>query len=273
MSQIEYIDYKQLPKDHRGQIRLYDQGAFKSMHKAGQLAAQCLDELAYIARPGLTTMEIDKFVFEFAIKNSALPATLNYRGYKYSCCTSINHVVCHGMPENRRLKSGDIINIDVTFIVNGWHGDSSRMYPIGTIKPAARRLLDTTHECLMQAIEIIKPGITTGDIGHVIQNHAEANRCSVVLDFCGHGIGQLFHDWPNIMHYGSPASGIELKEGMIFTIEPMINLGRAPTKILADGWTAVTRDKSLSAQYEHMIGVTKNGCEVFTLSPKKIFYL
>lgn len=272
MRQIDYINYKEVPLNYKGKIRLFDQVAFQSMRQAGQLAASCLDKLASIVKPGITTQAIDKFVFDFAMQNGAEPATLNYRGYKYSCCTSINHVVCHGMPDNRRLSSGDIVNIDVTFIVNGWHGDTSRMYAVGALRPAAKRLLKVTHESLMLAIEALAPGVTSGDIGHIIQQHAEANRCTAVRDFCGHGIGQLFHDVPNILHYGRPNTGFKLKEGMIFTIEPMINLGAAPTKILNDGWTAVTKDKSLSAQYEHTVGITATGYEIFTSSPQNIFY-
>ena len=200
--------------------------------------------------------------------NDALPATLGYKGYTKSSCTSINHVVCHGIPSEKPLRDGDIVNIDVTLIVDGWHGDSSRMYKVGDVKRAAERLVDVTYEAMMRGIEAIRPGRTTGDIGAAIQDYAERERCSVVRDFCGHGVGQLFHDVPNILHYGSPGEGVVLKPGMIFTVEPMINLGRPQVKILADGWTAVTRDRSLSAQFEHSVGVTETGYEIFTLSPK-----
>lgn len=268
-----YINYKDIPIAYTGQIRIFDAEAFEKMHIIGQLTATCLDDLADFIKPGITTKQIDNFVYNFAQKNNILPATLNYRGYAHSCCTSINHVVCHGIPNNRPLQEGDIINVDVTFIKEGWHGDSSRMYPVGKVKRTAERLMEVTHESLMRAIKAIKPGIKLGTIGHIIQTYAESERCSVVRDFCGHGIGQLFHDAPNVLHYGEENTGVELKEGMIFTIEPMINLGKYGVKILADGWTAVTRDRSLTAQYEHTIGVTQDGCEIFTSSPKNIFYL
>jgi len=267
-----YIDYRQAPLKYTGQIRIFDKQAFDAIRKACNLTARCLDELADMIRPGVTTAEIDRFVFAFGAKHGALPATLNYRGFTHSCCTSINHVVCHGIPDDRPLREGEIINVDITYILDGWHGDSSRMYAVGQIKRAAERLMEVTHECLMRAIAAVKPGAKTGAIGAAIQSYAEDQRCSVVRDFCGHGVGQLFHDAPNILHYGKPDEGPEIREGMIFTIEPMINLGRYDVKILRDGWTAVTRDRSLSAQYEHCIGVTETGCDVFTVSPKGIFY-
>lgn len=270
---VSYIDYKQTPLKYTGQIRLFDEEAFSAMRKVCDLAARCLDELADIVKPGVTTNQIDQFVFAFGADHGALPADLNYRGYMHSCCTSINHVVCHGIPDDKPLRDGDIVNIDVTYILDGWHGDSSRMYTVGKIKRAAERLLEVTHECLMRGIAAVKPGARTGAIGAAIQRYAESERCSVVRDFCGHGVGQIFHDAPNILHYGNPHEGVELREGMIFTIEPMINLGKAGVKILNDGWTAVTRDRSLSAQYEHTIGVTATGCEIFTFSPKNIFFL
>ncbi|MBB3134089.1 methionyl aminopeptidase [Rhizobium pisi] len=231
------------------------------------MTARCLDALADIVKPGLVTDDIDRFVFDFGMDHGAYPATLNYRGYTKSTCTSINHVVCHGIPNDKPLREGDIVNIDVTFVLDGWHGDSSRMYPVGTVKRAAERLLEVTYESLMRGIAAVRPGARTGAIGEAIQTYAEAERCSVVRDFCGHGVGRLFHDSPNILHYGRANEGPELREGMIFTIEPMINLGRPHVKVLADGWTAVTRDRSLSAQYEHTVGVTSDGCEIFTLSP------
>ena len=264
---VTYIEALSAPMKNTGAIRLYGADAFEGMRKACQLTARCLDELAGIVKPGVTTNEIDRFVFEFGEKNNALPATLNYRGYRKSSCTSINHVVCHGIPDDKPLREGEIVNIDVTYILDGWHGDSSRMYPVGEIKRAAERLLEVTYECLMRGVKAVRPGARTGAIGHAIQAYAEAERCSVVRDFCGHGVGRLFHDAPNILHYGQVNEGPELKEGMIFTIEPMINLGRPHVKVLSDGWTAVTRDRSLSAQYEHTVGVTANGCEIFTLSP------
>ncbi|MGV3553053.1 type I methionyl aminopeptidase [Rhizobium sp.] len=264
---VTYIEALAAPMKNTGAIRLYGADAFEGMRKACQLTARCLDELADIVKPGVTTNEIDRFVFDFGRKNNALPATLNYRGYRKSSCTSINHVVCHGIPDDKPLREGEVVNIDVTYIVDGWHGDSSRMYPVGEVKRAAERLLEVTYECLMRGISAVKPGARTGAIGHAIQTFAEAERCSVVRDFCGHGVGRLFHDAPNILHYGQVNEGPELREGMIFTIEPMINLGRPHVKVLSDGWTAVTRDRSLSAQYEHTVGVTADGCEIFTLSP------
>jgi methionyl aminopeptidase len=238
------------------------------MRRAGALVAECLDALDDIVEPGVPTDVIDRFVHDFALDHGALPATLGYKGYMKSTCTSINHVVCHGIPSEKPLKDGDIVNIDVTLILDGWHGDSSRMYPVGEVKRAAERLLEVTWHSMMLGIAEVKPGNSTGDIGYAIQSFAEAERCSVVRDFCGHGVGRLFHDVPNILHYGSRGEGVPLKPGMIFTIEPMINLGRPQVKILADGWTAVTRDRSLSAQFEHTVGVTQTGSEIFTLSAK-----
>ncbi|CCM75507.1 type I methionyl aminopeptidase [Rhizobium mesoamericanum] len=264
---VNYIEASSAPSKNTGAIRLYGPEAFEGMRKACQVTARCLDELASIVRPGLPTDAIDRLVFEFGMDNGAIPATLNYRGYTKSTCTSINHVVCHGIPDAKPLREGDIVNIDVTYVVDGWHGDSSRMYPVGTIKRAAERLLEVTYESLLRGISAVRPGARTGAIGEAIQTYAEAERCSVVRDFCGHGVGALFHDSPNILHYGRANEGPELREGMIFTIEPMINLGRPHVKVLADGWTAVTRDRSLSAQYEHTVGVTSDGCEIFTLSP------
>ncbi len=251
-----------------GQIRLYGPEAFASMHRAGRLAAEALDVMVDVVKPGVSTETIDKIVFEFGMDHGAFPATLQYRGYTKSCCTSINHVVCHGIPDDKPLRDGDIINIDITLIVNGWHGDSSRMYCVGEVPRRAERLVEVTYESLMLGIGAIKAGGHLGDIGAAIQAHAEHERCSVVRDFCGHGVGKLFHDEPNVLHYGHVGEGPLLKPGMIFTVEPMINLGRPHVKILSDGWTAVTRDRSLSAQFEHTVGVTETGCEIFTLSPK-----
>lgn len=264
---VSYIDADSAPLKNNGAIRLYSAEDFAGMRKASQLTARCLDELASLVKPGVTTSALDRFVFEFGMDNGALPATLGYRGYKYSVCTSLNHVVCHGMPDDKPLREGDIVNIDVTYILDGWYGDSSRMYPVGQIKRASERLLEVTHECLMRGIAAVRPGARIGAIGEAIQTYAEAQRCSVVRDFCGHGVGKIFHDTPNILHYGRADEGPEMREGMIFTIEPMINLGKPHVKVLADGWTAVTRDRSLSAQYEHAVGVTATGCEIFTLSP------
>ena len=265
---VTYIDAASAPLKNTGAIRLYGADDFEGMRRACQLTARCLDALVPMVKPGVTTAAIDRFVFEFGADHGAVPATLNYRGYKYSVCTSINHVVCHGMPDDKPLRDGDIVNIDVTFLLDGWHGDSSRMYPVGHIKRAAERLMEVTYECLMRGIGAVRPGARTGAIGEAIQNHAEAERCTVVRDFCGHGVGRLFHDSPNILHYGKANEGPELREGMIFTIEPMINLGKPHVKVLSDGWTAVTRDRSLTAQYEHTVGVTSEGCEIFTLSPE-----
>ncbi|HHN67311.1 MAG TPA: type I methionyl aminopeptidase [Thermopetrobacter sp.] len=267
MNQPPYIDAASAPPAPTGQIRLWGPDAFEGMRKAGRLAAAALDMLAEHVHPGVSTNRLDDLAFEFALDHGATPAPLFYRGFPKSICTSVNHVVCHGIPGDKVLKDGDIINIDVTLIVDGWHGDTSRMYPVGGISTRARRLIEVTHEAMMRGIEAVKPGATTGDIGHAIQEYAEAERCAVVRDFCGHGLGRLFHDAPNILHYGRPGAGVELKPGMFFTIEPMLNLGKPQVKILKDGWTAVTRDRSLSAQFEHSVGVTEDGVEIFTLSP------
>jgi methionyl aminopeptidase len=223
--------------------------------------------LADEVKPGVTTEHIDDLVFQFAMDHGAFPATLYYRGYPKSCCTSLNHVVCHGIPNDKPLRDGDILNIDVTVVVDGWHGDSSRMYLVGDVGLKARRLVDVTYECLMLGIEQVKPGARLGNIGAAIQAHAEKLRYGVVREFCGHGLGRLFHDAPEVIHAAHAGTGPELRPGMFFTIEPMINLGKAAVKLLDDGWTAVTRDRSLSAQFEHSIGVTEEGCEIFTLSP------
>jgi len=250
-----------------GAIKLHGPEAFVGMRKAGKLAAQCLDILVPLVKPGVTTEALDAAALEFILDNGAVPACLGYRGYKHTVCTSVNHVVCHGIPAPKPLKNGDIVNIDVTVIVDGWHGDTSRMYPVGQINRKADRLINITYDALMLGIAQVKPGNTVGDIGAAIAQFAHGERCSVVEDFCGHGIGRLFHDAPNILHLGNPGEGEELREGMFFTIEPMINLGRPHTKVLADGWTAVTRDKKLTAQFEHSLGVTATGVEIFTKSP------
>lgn len=241
---------------------------FEGMRAAGRLAAETLDYITPFVQPGVQTQELDRLIAEFVIAHGAVNAPLGYRGYPKSCCISINHVVCHGIPSEKTLKDGDILNIDVTPILDGWYGDSSRMYTVGKPSVAAKRLIDVTYECLMRAIAIVRPGARLGDIGAVIQEYAEGHRFSVVEDFCGHGLGRTFHAEPNVMHYGRRGTGLVLEEGMFFTIEPMINLGGPDTKILADAWTAVTRDRKLSAQFEHSIGVTADGCEIFTLSPK-----
>ncbi|NWH09379.1 MAG: type I methionyl aminopeptidase [Alphaproteobacteria bacterium] len=250
-----------------GAVKLHTEQDFEGMRRAGRLAAETLDALAPLVKPGATTAAIDRFVYEFMVERGAMPATLNYRGYRYSSCTSINHVVCHGMPGDRALRDGDILNIDVTVLLDGWHGDTSRMFLVGDVSLKARRLVDVTYEAMMRGVAEIRPGATLGDIGHAIQSFAEANRFSVVRDFCGHGLGRVFHDAPNVVHYGNKGQGMVLREGMFFTVEPMINAGRHDVKILSDGWTAVTKDKSLSAQFEHSVGVTKDGVEIFTLSP------
>ncbi|WP_306222774.1 type I methionyl aminopeptidase [Bosea beijingensis] len=248
-------------------IKIHGPEAFAAMHKAGRLTAAGLDMLGSYVKPGVTTQRLDDLAFQFAMDNGAYPATLFYRGYTKSICTSINDVVCHGIPNDKPLRVGDVVNIDYTLIVDGWHGDSSRMFAVGDLKPFASRLVSVAYESLQRGIKAVRPGATTGDIGFAIQRYAENERCSVVRDFCGHGIGQLFHDSPNILHYGSPGEGILLKPGMVFTIEPMINLGKPGVRVKKDGWTAVTKDGSLSAQFEHQIGVTEQGCEIFTLSP------
>ena len=265
---MNYVEAATAPLRKTGQVKLHGKNAFEGMRKAGRLVAECLDMLVGEVKPGVTTDKLDRLVLEFAFDHGALPATLMYRGYKKSTCTSINHVVCHGIPGEKPLKEGDIVNIDVTLILDGWHGDSSRMFPVGEIPRRAERLIEVTYEAMMRGIAVIRPGATTGDIGAAIQNFVEAQHMSVVRDFCGHGLGRLFHDEPNIVHVGRLGEGIVLRPGMFFTIEPMINLGRPHVKVLSDGWTAVTRDRSLSAQFEHTIGVTPTGVESFTTSPK-----
>ena len=255
------------PLSRTGAIKLHGPQAFEGMRKAGRLAAEILDALVPHVVPGVTTGELDDIVREHTLRGGGIPATLGYRGFTHSCCISINHVVCHGIPGDKKLKEGDIANIDVTVIVDGWHGDTSRMFLIGKAPVKAARLVQNTYECLMLGIEQAKPGNHLGDISHAIQVHAEAQRYSVVRDFCGHGVGQLFHDAPEVVHAGRPGTGPELRPGMFFTIEPMINIGKYAVKMLDDGWTAVTRDRSLSAQFEHSIGITETGCEIFTKSP------
>lgn len=249
-------------------VTLHKEEDFEKMRKAGLLAAQTLDFITPHVVPGVTTERLNQLCHDFIVQHNAIPAPLNYRGFPKSICTSINHVVCHGIPGDKKLENKDIVNIDVTVILDGWYGDTSRMFYVGDVGIKAQKLCQVTYECLMTGIEIVRPGVTLGDIGHAIQTMAEKNRYSVVQDFCGHGIGQVFHCAPNILHFGEPGEGEILQEGMFFTIEPMINAGKYHTKILQDGWTAVTRDKSLSAQFEHTIGVTKDGYEIFTLSPK-----
>jgi methionyl aminopeptidase len=242
--------------------------AFEKTKIAGSIAAGALNEVSKIIKPGISTNEIDNTCYEYINDHKAFSAPLYYRGFPKSCCTSANHIVCHGIPSDKILKDGDIVNVDVTAFKEGWHGDTSRMFKIGEVSIKAEKLIKTTYESMMKAIQIVKDGIHLGDIGSTIQSHVEAEGFSVVQDFCGHGIGQTFHKEPNVLHYGEKGTGEKIKEGMIFTIEPMINLGNYETKTLNDGWTAVTKDKSLSAQFEHTIGVTKDGFEIFTQSNK-----
>ena len=280
-----------MKNEHRGKltrdgIRIHERADFAGMHKAGELAAQILDDLAPHVAVGQTTGELDRMIEAHVNKAGATSATIGYKGYQHASCISVNHVVCHGIPgsklpkwkndTNRRtddtLMDGDILNIDVTVIVDGWYGDTSRMFVAGQPKPYAERLMQVTHDSLMKGIEAVKPGNTFGDIGHAIQTFVEGHKMSVVRDFCGHGLGRVFHAPPNVLHYGRPGTGPVLEEGMFFTIEPMVNLGRPETKVLSDDWTAITRDKSLSAQFEHSIGVTADGCEIFTLSTAGKFH-
>ncbi len=256
----------------RDGIRIYEDADFAGMHKAGRLAAQILDDIIPMIEPGRTTEEIDAEITRMVEAAGAVSATIGYKGYQHASCISVNHVVCHGIPAGKVLKDGDILNVDVTVIVDGWYGDTSRMYVAGNLSRKAERLIQVTHDALMKGIESAKPGNTFGDIGNAIQTYVEANRMSVVRDFCGHGLGRVFHAPPNVLHYGRAGTGSVLEEGMFFTIEPMVNLGRPETKVLADDWTAVTRDKSLSAQFEHSVGITADGADIFTLSPAGKFH-
>ncbi len=259
-----------LPDSHKSvqQITIHEPEDFASMHRAGRLAAETLDYITPFVVPGVSTGKLDDLCNEFILSHGSVSACLGYRGYPKATCISVNHVVCHGIPsEQKILQDGDIANIDITVIVDGWFGDTSRMFIVGKAGVKARKLISITYECLMRGIEVAKPGATLGDIGHVIQTYAEKNRFSVVRDFCGHGLGRVFHCPPNVMHFGKPGHGTVLREGMFLTIEPMINAGGYEVKVLADEWTAVTKDRSLSAQFEHSIGITATGCEIFTLSP------
>lgn len=261
------------PRLNADGITIHSAEEFEGMRKSGALAAATLDMITPHVVPGVSTETLDNLIHEFMMDHNAIPATLGYRGYPKSSCISLNHVVCHGIPSpDKRLKDGDILNIDVTCILDGWFGDNSRMYVAGKLTRKAERLIDITHTALMLGIDQVKPGNTFGDIGAAIQTYAEAQRCSVVRDFCGHGLGRVFHSPPNVVHYGRWGQGPVLEEGMFFTIEPMINLGKPHTKILADDWTAVTKDKSLSAQFEHSVGVTADGCEIFTESAAGLFH-
>lgn len=268
---MNYVDALEAPESRTGAIKIHGPEAFDGMRAAGRLAAETLDYITPHVGPGVTTEELDRLCHEFILDNNAVPAPLNYKGFPKSICTSINHVICHGIPGPKRLREGDSLNIDVTVILNGWFGDTSRMFFVGKPKLLAQRLCQVTFDAMWKGIEAVKPGAHLGDIGHAIQTHVEANRYSVVRDFCGHGIGRVFHDEPSVMHFGKPGTGPELKPGMFFTIEPMVNAGKPSSKILADGWTAVTRDKTLSMQFEHTLAVTEDGYEVFTKSPKDWF--
>ncbi|MEM6891745.1 MAG: type I methionyl aminopeptidase [Pseudomonadota bacterium] len=253
-------------------IRIYEERDFAGMRLAGDLAARILDDISPLVVPGATTGVIDDFITKRVNDAGAVSATIGYKGYQHASCISVNHVVCHGIPGEKKLKDGDILNVDVTVIVDGWYGDTSRMYVAGKLSRKAERLIQVTHDALFKGIEAVKPGNTFGDIGHAIQSFVEAERMSVVRDFCGHGLGRVFHAPPNVLHYGRPSTGAKLEPGMFFTIEPMVNLGRPETKVLSDEWTAVTRDKSLSAQFEHSVGVTSDGVEIFTMSPGGKFH-
>lgn len=259
-------EHDSLPREDDSSIIIHGVAGFEGMRAAGKLASQTLDFIAPHVKAGITTEELDRLCYDFILQHGAIPAPLGYRGFPKSICTSINHVVCHGIPGPRKLVEGDIMNLDVTVILNGWYGDTSRMFTVGKIGIRAAKLIDVTYEAMMRGIEVVKPGATLGDIGYAIQNYAEKNGFSVVRDFCGHGLGQVFHTAPNVLHYGKAGEGLVLEEGMFFTIEPMINAGKWAVKVLEDGWTAVTKDKSLSAQFEHSLGVTKDGYEIFTLS-------
>jgi methionyl aminopeptidase len=265
---VEYVTVApDAPLSRNGAIHIYGPDALDGMRRAGRLAAEILDAIVPLMVPGTETRTIDDAIREHMLRAGAVPATLGYRGYTHSSCISINHVVCHGIPSERTLKDGDIVNVDVTPLLDGWHGDTSRMYLIGDVPLKARKLVDVTYECLMLGLEQARPGNRLGDISHAIQRHAEKHRYGVVRDFCGHGVGRLFHDAPDVVHVGRPGTGPELRPGMIFTVEPMVNIGRPDVKLLEDGWTAVTRDRSLSAQFEHSIAITEDGCEIFTASP------
>jgi len=268
---MTYVEATAAPDSRTGAIKIYGSDAFDGMRAAGQLAAEVLDHITPYVEAGITTDELNTICHDFIIANKAIPAPLNYRGFPKSICTSINHVICHGIPGAKKLKQGDSLNIDITVILDGWYGDTSRMFFVGEPKLLPKRLCQVTFDAMWKGIEAVKPGARLGDIGHAIQTYVEAHRYSVVRDFCGHGIGRVFHDEPSVMHFGTEGSGPELRPGMFFTIEPMVNAGKPGCKLLADGWTAVTRDKSLSMQFEHTLAVTEDGYEVFTKSPKEWF--
>lgn len=261
-----------LSRDTR-KITIHKPEDFEGMRKAGKLAATILDELTERVEPGVTTQALNDYAHERIVSEGAIPAPLDYHGFPKSICTSINHVVCHGIPEDKPLRDGDAVNIDVTVIVDGWHGDTSRMYWAGEVPIKARRLTQVTYDAMMKGIEQVKPGNTTGDIGHAIQEYAESYGYSIVREYCGHGLGKVFHTAPNILHYGTPGKGIRIEEGMFFTVEPMVNAGKAGTKLSKhDGWTVTTKDRSLSCQFEHSCGVTSDGVEIFTESPSGLHF-
>jgi len=264
---MTYVDAAVAPLRKTGQIKIHGPAAFEGMRKAGQLVARCLDMLTEHVKAGVPTETIDRLVFDYAMEHGAWPATLMYRGYKKATCTSLNHVVCHGIPGDKPLKDGDIINIDVAVIKDGYFGDTSRMYTVGEPSTVAQQLIDTTYEAMLAGIRQVKPGATLGDVGHAIQQIAQREGFSIVRDYCGHGIGKVYHEDPQVLHYGQPGQGVRLKPGMVFTIEPMINAGRAGTSVMRDGWTVVTKDRSLSAQWEHMVAVTDDGYELLTPWP------
>ena len=264
-----FLDTNRLNKDG---IRIHSDSELEQMRLSCKLAAETLDMIGDYVVPGVSTERINELCHEYILDNNAIPATLGYRGFPKSCCVSINHVVCHGIPGPKTLKESDILNIDVTCILNGWFGDSSRMYVAGSASKKAKRLIEVTHNALIKGIEVVKPGNTFGDIGETIQKYVESEKMSVVRDFCGHGVGKSFHSAPNVLHFGEKNTGCKLEPGMFFTIEPMVNLGKPETKILSDNWTAVTKDKSLSAQFEHTVAVTSTGVEILTLSPKDKFF-
>ena len=266
------LDHESRGRLTKDGIRIYDIADFEGMRAAGKLAAEVLDAMVPLVFVGQTTGEIDRVITEMVEAAGATSATIGYKGYKHASCISVNHVVCHGIPGDKVLKDGDILNIDVTVILDGWYGDNSRMYVAGKLPRKAERLIEVTHDALMLGVAAVKPGNTFGDIGYAIQSYVEGHRMSVVRDFCGHGLGRVFHAPPNVLHYGRQGTGAVLEPGMFFTIEPMVNLGRPETKTLADDWTAVTRDKSLSAQFEHSVGVTEDGVEIFTRSPGNLFH-
>lgn len=266
MTEYLAVSNADTPMARTGAIKLHGPEGFSGMRAAGRLAAATLDMLVPHVVPGVTTAALDDLVRAFIVAGGGVPATMGYRGYTHSCCISINHVVCHGIPGDKALKNGDIVNIDVTPLLGGWHGDTSRMFLVGDVPIKARRLVEVTYEAMMLGIAQAKPGNTMGDVAHAIQSFAERHRYGVVRDFCGHGVGRMFHDAPEVVHVGQPGTGPELRPGMFFTIEPMINIGRPDVKLLDDGWTAVTRDRSLSAQFEHSVGITETGCEIFTKS-------